>query len=405
MAAYDENGYDSLMAQPVFYDPRQARWKRLRRLFDVLGVISMALVVFFVYSVAHGESLPTLLFIDLKKPYHALKENEKEKAKEKRRLAVKRSHRKSASPPSQVPLNAEEGIRAAFYTPWDAASFSSLREYARQIDLLFPDWLHVLTPDGHLQGVDNDTNKYFDLGQGNAHSVDDKVMAFLKAEDTGMEVFPMVNNTDGVDWVDISSFLSDGAARNRFRQQIVTFLASDKYRGLMVDFESFPKRGQPGYLILLTGLSSDLHSRGMKLYVSLPARNSDFNYGAISAVVDGIVLMNYDEHYPGGTPGPVASQDWFTANLTWATKAIPANKLICAIGNYGYDWVRKPKQGKLPSDVKDTNVSVQAAWLAARDSEEEVDFDGDSSNPHIAYLDEKNLQHDIWFLDAVTALN
>ena len=54
---------------------------------------------------------------------------------------------------------------------------------------------------------------------------------------------------------------------------------------------------------------------------------------------------------------------------------------------------------------EDTNVSVQEAWLGARDSEEDIDFDGDSSNPHISYLDEHNLQHDIWFLDAVTALN
>ena len=50
-------------------------------------------------------------------------------------------------------------------------------------------------------------------------------------------------------------------------------------------------------------------------------------------------------------------------------------------------------------------MTVQDAWLAARDSEADVDFDGDSLNPHISYLDEHDLQHDIWFLDAVTALN
>ena len=55
--------------------------------------------------------------------------------------------------------------------------------------------------------------------------------------------------------------------------------------------------------------------------------------------------------------------------------------------------------------MKDTNVSVQDAWLTARDSEADVDFDGDSLNPHVSYLDEHNLQHDVWFLDAVTALN
>ena len=103
-------------------------------------------------------------------------------------------------------LNTDEGIRAAFYVPWDAASFSSLREYARQIDLLYPEWLHVLTPDGHVQGVETEQQAFHVVQDGTVHPVDDKVMPFLKSEDTGMEVFPLVNNFDGTDWIDISRF-------------------------------------------------------------------------------------------------------------------------------------------------------------------------------------------------------
>ena len=394
------------MAQPVFYDPRQARWKRIRRFFDVVGVSATVLVIFFIYTALRNEPLPELLLPLQKKPFHAFKEREKEKAKEKRRLAALRGHRKSKSAPSQVKLNSVEGIRAGFYVPWDAASFSSLREYARQIDLLYPEWLHVLTPDGHLQGVDEETNNFFDLVQGSAlRPVDNRVMPFLKSEDTGTEVFPLVNNFDGLDWVDISPFLNDAKARALFRQQVAAFLASDKYHGLMVDFEAFPKNGQPGFLALLRELAADLHLKGMKLYVSVPSQNDEWNYPAVAAAADGVVLMNYDEHYGGGAPGPVASQDWFVDNLKFAANLIPKDKLICAIANFGYDWVQKPKQGKLPEGVKDKNQSVQEAWLAARDSEEDVDFDGDSMNPHIRYLDEHNLQHDIWFLDGVTALN
>ena len=151
------------MSQQVFYDPRRARWKRLRRLFDVAGVSITLLIIFFVYAALRNEQLPALLLPEQKHPYHALKEKEKEKAKEHRRLLARRTHRKSKTAPSQVKLNAEEGIRAAFYAPYDAASFSSLREYARQIDLLFPDWLHVITADGHLQAEDPQTNKFFDV--------------------------------------------------------------------------------------------------------------------------------------------------------------------------------------------------------------------------------------------------
>jgi peptidoglycan-N-acetylglucosamine deacetylase len=395
------------MAEPVFYDPRRARWKRLRRLTDAFVAALSALIIFFVYTTLRDERLPELLFSPQKRAFKALKESEKEKARDRQKRLALRSHRHSKLPASEVTLNQEEGIRAAFYVPWDAASFSSLRDYSRQIDLLYPDWLHVLTPDGRLQAVDDQTNKLFDVVQGNrVRSVDDRVMPLLKAEDPSMEVFPMVNNSDGAEWAGaITDFLNNPAARALFRQQVTTFLASDHFRGLMVDFEAFPRVGQPGYIALLNELSSDLHARGMKLYVGVPPRNPEFDYAAIAAPADGVVVMNYDEHYPGAASGPVASQDWFVDNLNFAVKAIPREKLICAIANYGYDWVLKPKKGTLPPDAKTHSVSAQEAWLEARDSDEDVSFDDDALNPHFSYLDEHSLRHDVWFLDAVTALN
>jgi cellulose synthase/poly-beta-1,6-N-acetylglucosamine synthase-like glycosyltransferase/spore germination protein YaaH/peptidoglycan/xylan/chitin deacetylase (PgdA/CDA1 family) len=395
------------MAEAVFYDPQRARWKRLKRFVDALVLAITALIIFFGYTTLRDEHLPELLFSPQKRAFKALKESEKEKAKERQKKAANRSHRKSKLPASEVKLNQEEGIRAAFYVPWDAASFSSLRDFARQIDLLYPDWLHVLTPDGRLQAVDDQTNKFFDVVQNNhVRSVDDRVMPFIKTDSPAMEVFPMVNNFDGTEWVGgIADFLNNPDARSAFRRQVGLFLASDHFRGLMVDFEAFPSVGQPGYVALLNELSSDLHARGMKLYVSVPAHNLEFDYAAISKPADGVVVMNYDEHYPGAASGPVASQDWFVDNLKFAVNVIPREKLICAIANYGYDWVQKPEKGNLPAGAKDHSVSVQEAWLEARDSDVDVTFDDDAMNPHFSYLDEGSLRHDVWFLDAVTALN
>src|ERR1700733_9384325 len=224
------------MAEPVFYDPQRARWKRLRRLVDALVATLSALILFFVYTALRDEHLPELLFSPQKRAFKALKENEKEKNRERQKKLAIRTHRKSKLPASQVKLNQEEGIRAAFYAPWDAASFSSLRDFARQIDLLYPDWLHVLTPDGRLQAVDDQTNTLFDVVQNNrARSVDDRVMPLLKAEDSAMEVFPMVNNFDGVEWVGaMTDFLNNPAARAAFRQQVGMYLASDHFGGLIV---------------------------------------------------------------------------------------------------------------------------------------------------------------------------
>ena len=121
------------MADPVFYDPRRARWKRLRRLFDVVAVSFSLLVVFFVYTALRDEPLPEMFFSPQKRTFKPVKETEKEKARDRQKKQASR-RRRSKLAPSQVTLNQQEGIRAAFYVPWDAASFSSLRDFAHQIE-------------------------------------------------------------------------------------------------------------------------------------------------------------------------------------------------------------------------------------------------------------------------------
>src|SRR3954469_5785030 len=149
-----------MAAKPIFYDPQRRRWRRLRRGFDALAVALTLLLVFFVYSVLKGASLPSLLLPEQKRSYHALKEKEQRHNKAPKPI----SRRKSKKPASQVVLNTGEGIRAAYYVTWDAGSYASLREYVQQIDLLYPEWLHVTNQEGRIQGV-TDLNKLYDVVQ------------------------------------------------------------------------------------------------------------------------------------------------------------------------------------------------------------------------------------------------
>lgn len=388
--------------QPVFYDPEAKRWKNLRRLLDVSGVVITLLVVFFTITIFRGASLPQLLLPQQRHPYRAL--NEKERKHSRPRVATRRSH----TPPSQVALNSGEGIRGAFYVNWDPASYSSLRENLHAIDLLFPEWLHVITPDGRLQAMAEDGTRFDVVRNGAVRSVDDKVMPLLHSEKAETDVLPLVNNFDGYNWVpEVKGMLLDPAARANFRRQLLAFLGSDRYRGLTLDFEAFPDEAQSGYRALIEELERDLHSRGLKLYVAVPAHNPDFDYKDVAAHADGVILMNYDQHYPGGEPGAVAGQDWFASNIEYALKDIPAEKLICAIANYGYDWASKEvgrgRHRKL-APVGTSSVSVQEAWLKAHESEADVLFDSDSENPHVSFMD-GSIRHDVWFTDAVTAYN
>src|SRR5690349_16697423 len=143
------------MSKSIFYDPQRKRWGRLRILLSVLGAIISFLVLFFIVTVfVESDPLPRLAMPEQKRNLRALKEREKPRAK------AKNTHRKTKAPPSQVVLNTDEGIRAAYYVTWDAASFVSLKEYYPQIDILFPEWLHVLNADGHLQGYDSSNQPF-----------------------------------------------------------------------------------------------------------------------------------------------------------------------------------------------------------------------------------------------------
>ena len=69
------------MAKAIFYDPRRARWKRLRTFVDIAGIVVSAVIAVFIYSALRSEPLPKLLLPFEKHPIHALKASEKAKAR------------------------------------------------------------------------------------------------------------------------------------------------------------------------------------------------------------------------------------------------------------------------------------------------------------------------------------
>jgi cellulose synthase/poly-beta-1,6-N-acetylglucosamine synthase-like glycosyltransferase/peptidoglycan/xylan/chitin deacetylase (PgdA/CDA1 family) len=122
--------------------------------------------------------------------------------------------------------------------------------------------------------------------------------------------------------------------------------------------------------------------------------------------------MNYDEHEVESQPGPVASQEWFVNNLRRALKIVPKEKLICAMGNYGYDWTlsipqkRRGHRARPPVVLNTEDLSVSDVWQRASDANADLSLDYDTLNPHFEYIDEdRNERHVVWFLDSVTLLN
>ena len=404
------------MSQQIFLDPDRKRWKRLRRIFDVAAVLSTLVLVTFIISVYRRQALPELLLPTQKRNYRALKENQSALKAKGARPARRKTQRK----PSEIPLNTDEGVRAAFYVD-DESSYSSLKQHIHQIDMLFPDWLHVITTDGRLKGSTSlfPVHIYDVVDSAGVHGVDpeNKVRRVIEAAKEDTEVFPMVNDYNVLtdQWGDgIGALMKNPTATEALRQQINAFLAgSPQYHGIALDFEEMPDDAEDRYLAFVAELYSDFQAKNLHLWVNVQVSADDDELKALAKTTDGIILMNYDEHQTTSDPGPIASQDWFEGNLRRVLKLVPKEKIICAMGNYGYDWTeqlpdkssRKGANAKLK--VVDTrDLTVQEAWQEASDSEADVHLEGDELNAHFAYDDEdSNQRHQVWFLDGVTALN
>jgi cellulose synthase/poly-beta-1,6-N-acetylglucosamine synthase-like glycosyltransferase/peptidoglycan/xylan/chitin deacetylase (PgdA/CDA1 family)/spore germination protein YaaH len=402
----------------IFFDPQRKRWKRLRRVLDVTAVVTTLVLAAFIFNVLRSQPLPELLLPTPKHNYKALRENTTLRTAKTPRPARRKTSRK----PSEIPFNTGEGLRAAYYAPDDAASYSSLKEHVHQIDMLFPQWLHVDAPQGRLMAMSSDNIREYPVVEGaTVHDPDElnKVKRVIQAAREETEIFPHLNNYNvhkqGWD-AEVGGMLGDGNKRAALRVQIIRFLsAMPAYRGLSLDLESLPDDTVPAYLSFIQELYGDMHARNLRLYVNVAVSTPDDELKQIAANSDGIVLMNYDQHEVDSDPGPIASQDWFVGNLRRVLKIVPKEKLICAVGNYGYDWTlsipaaaKKGHARKLlkPQVVDTEDLSVSDAWQRAADADADLDLDYNSLNPHYEYIDEdSNQRHVVWFLDGVTLLN
>jgi cellulose synthase/poly-beta-1,6-N-acetylglucosamine synthase-like glycosyltransferase/peptidoglycan/xylan/chitin deacetylase (PgdA/CDA1 family)/spore germination protein YaaH len=403
------------MNRQIFFDPQRKRWKRLRRILDAVAVFSTVILVLFFLNVVKTQHLPELLLPTPKRNYRAIQEQAAAAIKAK---YSKGARRKTSRKPSEIPFNSGESLRAAYYVDDDAGSFASLKSHIHQIDMLFPDWLYVTRADGTLEGAftaEAPLRAFPVLDAHGVHSVDpqNKVHDLIAAAHEDTEIFPELKNYNVLtqEWDQhATAMVKDPAARLNLERQIMTFLAANPgYHGLSLDLEDLPDDAQAPYHLLIGEMYGLMHPKNLRLFVNESVGADDSEFAQLAQQTDGILLMNYDQHEETGGPGPIAAQDWFENNLRRVLKVVPKEKLICSIGNYGYDWTMSlPAKGKhgAAKVLNADDISVQDGWQAASDANADVRLAGDELNPHFAYDDEDNhVRHQVWMLDAVTALN
>jgi cellulose synthase/poly-beta-1,6-N-acetylglucosamine synthase-like glycosyltransferase/spore germination protein YaaH/peptidoglycan/xylan/chitin deacetylase (PgdA/CDA1 family) len=386
--------------KPIFYDAERVRWRFTRRILEISGVLLTLLLVYFFVTIARSVELPTSLLPDTRPAYHSLKK------KLLKPVGLREGRHKRIANIGQLPASYDP-LRAAFFVSWDANSLASLKKHYKEIDLLMPQQLHAVTPDGALTVVDYELNETVKVTPAEAASrlKQDKLHQWMRSTSPPVELpmMGLLDNYDGVVWKskELAGVLDNPASRKRLITDATDYALESHQVGIVVDFEEIPEKSQPGFKDFIREFAPALHGAGLKLMVALPARDNVFDYAFFGRETDAIILMNYDQHWLTSPPGPIAAQDWFVENLRQILQFVPAQKIVVGIANYAYDWTEATKKAPAHAEA----FSIQEALLHAYESETDVEFDPVSLNPHYSYSDEQDRDHQVWMLDAVTAYN
>jgi peptidoglycan-N-acetylglucosamine deacetylase len=374
--------------KPVFHDERKQRWSATRRALEISTVMLVVLLLVLAFGTIGHISLGDPVWPAFKPAVHAIKA--KAKLATPKPPVARAGRKKRVAALGKVTENPDQNydpIQAAFYVSWDSTSFASLRQNYRHLDLLIPEQLHAISPEGRV-----------------TQDLDPKLEAWRHRSSTELPIMPLVNDTDGSQWhaEELAKALENPKARQRMSSELLGYAAGTHAAGIVVDFELLPPRSLPGFRQLLAELGTVLHRANLKLMVCVPAIDFGMDYKAIAPTVDAMILMNYDEHWSTAKPGPIASQDWYTKNMDKALKEVPSQKLIVALGSYAYDWPVATKKDPKPTAQA---LSFQDAVVRAQEAESDIEMDSDRLNQHFSYSDDDNRDHQVWMVDGVSAFN
>lgn len=154
-------------------------------------------------------------------------------------------------------------------------------------------------------------------------------------------------------------------------RNIIMLVERLEFTGINLDFEYIRPEDRDKFSAFTRALAMELKARRRWFTISVAAKTADrdlsygfnggFDYRALGTYADHLMIMAYDYHYAGGSPGPVAPLDWVQQVVAYATSRVSSSKLVLGINAYGYDWHTKGTRARA---IVMRNVND---WAAARD--------------------------------------
>ena len=378
----------------IFEDTSQKRWKISVTAFIALAVAGFALLATLVATIIVNPPLPSAVEREshqlqaiqvtntIEKTTPPVKTPPTPTTARRRRTTIGTNQSATSTTDNLLATFRHNGelLTSAFLVQDDPSSVASFKAHAAQIDLVIPDWYTL-------------TSAQCDVTEEINPSI-----STMFASSTA-NIMPRVSNGDAAGWhtTEMQQVLQNETIRTCIIKKLAANANEHHVVGLNVDIEGLDPEDKDNYLDFLTDLATALHAQHQLLTVDVASRDASYDLTEIGKIADSVFLMAYDEHYAGGTAGPIASEDWFSDTIDEALSEIPSQKLIIAMGAYGYDWT-------MNSTSTAQSLKFSEAMSLAKDVYAEPQLDQASRNMAFAYRD-NNVDHQVWFLNGITAWN
>ena len=201
-----------------------------------------------------------------------------------------------------------------------------------------------------------------------------------------------------------SAILTNVDVQQVLIENIVNILETKNYAGLDVDFEYIYPAERENYNDFIRRVTERLRPLGYTISSALAPKTfaeqpgllyEAHDYPVHGALLDHVILMTYEWGYTFGPPMAVAPLNQVRRVLDYAVTAIPRQKILMGIPNYGYDWTLPYVPGTAARVVSNVGA-VEQAWQVGA----QIQYDHTSQAPFYTYYDAQGREHIVWFEDA-----
>jgi spore germination protein YaaH len=213
----------------------------------------------------------------------------------------------------------------AFTAPWDRASAMSVARHAGRLDAIVTGWIAL----DSVSGRPFVASEYRDAQR-------------LPRTTRRLAIVTSWHN-DRFHPTSIRALAARPAVLGEAARWIAAHAASQRYDGLVLDFEELEPQDLQVQLVVTRAIRDSAHARGIRsVATAVPAGNTaSYPTRALLSVADLILVMLYDQHWLTSGPGPISAPSWVARSLeARVAEAGGPARIVAGLPLYGYRWWR-----------------------------------------------------------------